>query len=93
MILVPTRELARQVLQAIKQVSHYSKISSTAVLGGEQYRLLFQDFLLLPLLPPASLLPPPLLLLLLLPPPLLPLPPPLLLLPLLLLLLRVYGVS
>ncbi|KAJ1415827.1 P-loop containing nucleoside triphosphate hydrolase protein [Ochromonadaceae sp. CCMP2298] len=37
LVLVPTRELARQVLQSAKQVSHYSKISSTAVLGGEQY--------------------------------------------------------
>eukprot|EP00597_Dinobryon_sp_UTEXLB2267_P002903 CAMPEP_0170060226 /NCGR_PEP_ID=MMETSP0019_2-20121128/2230_1 /TAXON_ID=98059 /ORGANISM="Dinobryon sp., Strain UTEXLB2267" /LENGTH=446 /DNA_ID=CAMNT_0010265717 /DNA_START=381 /DNA_END=1718 /DNA_ORIENTATION=+ len=39
LILVPTRELARQVLQAIKQVGHYSKVASCAVLGGEQYGL------------------------------------------------------
>jgi len=39
LILVPTRELARQVLQNVKQIGHYSKVSSTAVLGGEQYAL------------------------------------------------------
>lgn len=38
-ILVPTRELARQILAAIKSLSHFSKISSCAVLGGEQYAL------------------------------------------------------
>jgi superfamily II DNA/RNA helicase len=37
LILVPTRELAKQILHEIKQLSHFSKISSTAVLGGEQY--------------------------------------------------------
>lgn len=39
LILVPTRELAKQILNEIKQLSHFSKISSTAVLGGEQYGL------------------------------------------------------
>eukprot|EP00607_Mallomonas_marina_P003449 CAMPEP_0182431642 /NCGR_PEP_ID=MMETSP1167-20130531/50804_1 /TAXON_ID=2988 /ORGANISM="Mallomonas Sp, Strain CCMP3275" /LENGTH=190 /DNA_ID=CAMNT_0024618225 /DNA_START=208 /DNA_END=780 /DNA_ORIENTATION=+ len=39
LVLVPTRELARQVLSVIKSLSHYAKISSTAVLGGEQYTL------------------------------------------------------
>ena len=39
LILVPTRELARQVLQAIKQIGHVSKVSSCAVVGGEQYAL------------------------------------------------------
>lgn len=37
LILVPTRELARQVLQEVKQISHYAKISSAAILGGESY--------------------------------------------------------
>ena len=37
LILVPTRELARQVLQEVKQISHYCKVASTAVLGGEGY--------------------------------------------------------
>lgn len=36
-VLVPTRELARQVLHSVKQIGHYSKVASTAVLGGEQY--------------------------------------------------------
>jgi len=39
LILVPTRDLARQVLVVVKCLSHYSKISSCAVLGGEQYGL------------------------------------------------------
>lgn len=39
LILVPTRELARQVLAAVKQLGHHAKVSSTAVLGGEQYAL------------------------------------------------------
>eukprot|EP01039_Chlorochromonas_danica_P009169 gene9169-10122_t len=39
LILVPTRDLARQVLQATKSVGHYAKVSSAAVLGGEQYAL------------------------------------------------------
>ena len=30
LILVPTRELARQVLQSIKDLSHYHKISSVS---------------------------------------------------------------
>lgn len=34
-VLVPTRELARQVLQEVKSIGHYCKVSSTAVLGGE----------------------------------------------------------
>ena len=38
-ILVPTRELARQILAAIKSLSHFSKVSSCAVLGGEQYSI------------------------------------------------------
>jgi len=37
LVLVPTRELARQVLGSVKNLSHFSKISSCAVLGGEQY--------------------------------------------------------
>jgi superfamily II DNA/RNA helicase len=39
LILVPTRELAQQVLTTIKLLSHRSKVSSCAVLGGEQYGL------------------------------------------------------
>ena len=39
LILVPTRELAKQVLSEIKSLSHFSKVSSAAVLGGEQYAL------------------------------------------------------
>jgi len=39
LVLVPTRELARQVLGAVKDISHFSKISSCAVVGGEQYAL------------------------------------------------------
>ena len=38
-ILVPTRELARQILAAIKSLSHFSIVSSCAVLGGEQYAI------------------------------------------------------
>lgn len=37
LILVPTRELAQQVLDCVKKVGHYSKVSSTGVLGGEQF--------------------------------------------------------
>ena len=37
LILVPTRELARQILVAIKSISHFAKTSSAAVLGGEAY--------------------------------------------------------
>jgi len=37
LVLVPTRDLARQVLGCIKSLSYHSKISSCAVLGGEQY--------------------------------------------------------
>ena len=33
LVLVPTRELARQVLSVIKSLSHYAKVSSCAVLG------------------------------------------------------------
>lgn len=39
LVLVPTRELARQVLDNVKRIGHYSKVASTAVLGGEQYGL------------------------------------------------------
>lgn len=39
LVLVPTRELARQVLSTVKSLSHFAKISSCAVLGGEQYAL------------------------------------------------------
>lgn len=39
LVLVPTRELARQVLDSVKMIGHYSKVASTAVLGGEQYGL------------------------------------------------------
>jgi superfamily II DNA/RNA helicase len=35
LVLVPTRELARQVLGEIKALSHFSRVSSTGVLGGE----------------------------------------------------------
>jgi superfamily II DNA/RNA helicase len=37
LILVPTRDLAKQVLSCIKNLSHSSKISSGGVLGGEDY--------------------------------------------------------
>lgn len=36
-VLVPTRELAQQVLQSVKQIGHFSKVSSVAVVGGEDY--------------------------------------------------------
>jgi len=36
-ILVPTRELASQVLKVIKTVSHYAKVSSCGIFGGEDY--------------------------------------------------------
>ena len=39
LILVPTRELARQILSAIKDISHFAKVSSTCVLGGEPYAI------------------------------------------------------
>ena len=39
LVLVPTRELARQVLSTIKSLSHFCKVSSCAVMGGEQYGL------------------------------------------------------
>jgi len=39
LILVPTRELARQILAVVKGMSHYNKVSSCAVLGGEQYSI------------------------------------------------------
>lgn len=39
LILAPTRELARQILTNIKSISHYNKISSAAVMGGEQYAI------------------------------------------------------
>jgi ATP-dependent RNA helicase RhlE len=39
LVLVPTRELARQVLSSVKQIGHISKISSSAVLGGESYSI------------------------------------------------------
>jgi superfamily II DNA/RNA helicase len=39
LILVPTRDLARQVLQSVKQIGHFSKVSSAAVIGGEDYSL------------------------------------------------------
>eukprot|EP01041_Mallomonas_annulata_P001027 gene1027-2015_t len=39
LVLVPTRELARQVLTVVKSLSHFAKISSSAVLGGEEYGL------------------------------------------------------
>ncbi len=39
LILVPTRELATQVLHEVKQISHFIKVSSVAVLGGEEYNL------------------------------------------------------
>ena len=37
LVLVPTRELAQQVLQSFKQLGHHSKISCSAVVGGEDY--------------------------------------------------------
>ena len=37
LVLVPTRELAKQVLSVVKGLSHTAKISSCAVFGGEQY--------------------------------------------------------
>lgn len=37
LVLVPTRELARQVLDSVKLLGHYSRVSSTAVIGGEDY--------------------------------------------------------
>jgi superfamily II DNA/RNA helicase len=39
LVLVPTRELAAQVLDCVKQVGHYSRVSASAVLGGEPYTL------------------------------------------------------
>lgn len=37
LILVPTRELARQVLVSVKSLSHYCRMSSCAVMGGEEF--------------------------------------------------------
>mmetsp|Transcript_26289 Transcript_26289/g.38972 ORF Transcript_26289/g.38972 Transcript_26289/m.38972 type:complete len:610 (+) Transcript_26289:185-2014(+) len=37
LVLVPTRELAKQVLDCVKGLSHYAKVSSCAVMGGESY--------------------------------------------------------
>jgi superfamily II DNA/RNA helicase len=39
LVLVPTRELASQVLDCVKQVGHISRVSASAVLGGEPYAL------------------------------------------------------
>lgn len=39
LVLVPTRDLARQVLSTVKQLSYRAKVSSCAVLGGEPYAL------------------------------------------------------
>lgn len=39
LVLVPTRELARQVLSTVKSLSHYCKLSSTALMGGEDFSL------------------------------------------------------
>ena len=39
LVLVPTRELARQVLTNVKSLSHYCKMSSTALMGGEEMSL------------------------------------------------------
>ena len=36
---MPTRELAKQVLETVKQMSHFARVSSCVVLGGEQYGL------------------------------------------------------
>lgn len=38
-VLVPTRELAQQVLQSFKSLSHFARVSSCAILGGEQYSI------------------------------------------------------
>ena len=38
-IMTPTRELAEQTLECIKKLSHYIKISSCSVLGGEKTAL------------------------------------------------------
>lgn len=37
LVLVPTRELASQVLEEVKRLSHFAKVSSCGVLGGEAY--------------------------------------------------------
>ncbi|CAN0314746.1 unnamed protein product, partial [Discosporangium mesarthrocarpum] len=37
LVLVPTRELASQVLEVAKRVSRVAKLSSCAVVGGEDY--------------------------------------------------------
>ena len=37
LILVPTRELARQVLVSVKSLSHFCRMSSCAVMGGEEF--------------------------------------------------------
>lgn len=39
LVLVPTRELAEQILSVIKQLSHHVKLSSCSVLGGERYEI------------------------------------------------------
>ena len=36
-ILTPTRELSKQILAVIKQVSHQCKLSSVGIIGGEDY--------------------------------------------------------
>jgi superfamily II DNA/RNA helicase len=37
LVLVPTRELAEQVLTVAKGISHFAKFSSTMVVGGDDY--------------------------------------------------------
>jgi superfamily II DNA/RNA helicase len=39
LILVPTRELATQVLDEVKRLSHFAKVSSCGILGGEAYNI------------------------------------------------------
>lgn len=38
LVLVPTRELAKQVLSTVKSISHFSKASSTSITGGDSYK-------------------------------------------------------
>ena len=39
LVLVPTRELATQVLDEVKRLSHFAKVSSCGILGGEAYNI------------------------------------------------------
>ena len=39
LVLVPTRELASQVLEEVKRLGHFAKVASCSILGGESYNI------------------------------------------------------